>query len=106
MNSKTPKTDAEARLITLDCDDSCVEIYIKRDGKNIEGDIVIADFARQLEEENNNMREAIREAHTQIRYAEASFAGLALRLHPNDPSNDAVLARTKAALAKLQPFLQ
>ncbi len=51
------------------------------------------------------MRDAIREAHTQIRYAEASFAGMALRLHPADPGNDAVLTRTGAALAKLQPFI-
>jgi hypothetical protein len=37
--------------MSLDCDDSCVEIYIKRDGKTIEGDFVCADFARQLERE-------------------------------------------------------
>jgi hypothetical protein len=37
--------------MSLDCDDSCVEIYIKRDGKTIEGDFVSADFARQLERE-------------------------------------------------------
>ena len=48
----TPRTDAEARLMSLDCDDSCVEIYIKRDGKTIEGNFVSADFARQLEREN------------------------------------------------------
>jgi hypothetical protein len=54
--TKTPKTDTEARLTTIDCDDSCVEIYIKRDGKNVEGDIVIADFARQLEEKNAELK--------------------------------------------------
>jgi hypothetical protein len=55
--------------------------------------------------ENKAMREAIREAHIQIRYAEASFAGMAIRLHPSDPSNDAVLLRTGNALAKLKPFI-
>ena len=50
-DTPTPRTDAEARLMSLDCDDSCVEIYIKRDGKTIEGDFVSADFARQLERE-------------------------------------------------------
>jgi hypothetical protein len=59
----------------------------------------------RLERENAAMRDAIREAHTQIRFAESSFAGMALRLHPNDPSNDAILTRTGDALAKLQPFL-
>jgi hypothetical protein len=58
----------------------------------------------ESEKKSEAMREAIREAHTQIRYAEASFAGMALRLHPADPDNDAVLARTGNALAKLNPF--
>jgi hypothetical protein len=58
----------------------------------------------ELEKQVEAMREAIREAHTQIRYAYASFAGMALRLHPADPDNDAVLARTGNALAKLKPF--
>jgi hypothetical protein len=98
--TKTPRTDAaeqEQNILNQGIPDKNWPWEAIKSGYN---------FARQLEEENNNMREAIREAHTQIRYAEASFAGLALRLHPNDPSNDVVLTRTKAALAKLQPFLQ
>jgi hypothetical protein len=45
--------------MSLDCDDSCVEIYIKRDGKTIEGDFVSADFARQLERELTEARDRI-----------------------------------------------
>jgi len=29
--SDTPRTDAEEQLMRVDCDDSCVEIYIYRD---------------------------------------------------------------------------
>jgi len=57
--SDTPRTDEEARRITLDCDDSCVEIYVKRDSKTIEGDIVVANFARQLERELNAAKAAL-----------------------------------------------
>lgn len=52
----TPRTDAEARRITLDCDDSCVEIYIHQDNKTVDGDIVLADFARELERELNAVK--------------------------------------------------
>jgi hypothetical protein len=51
--SDTPRTEAEACRITLDCDDSCVEIYVKQDGKTVDGDIIFADFARTLERELN-----------------------------------------------------
>jgi hypothetical protein len=51
--SDTPRTDTEARRMTIDCDDSCVEIYVQQDGKTVAGDIVLADFARQLERELN-----------------------------------------------------
>jgi hypothetical protein len=49
----TPKTDSEAELTLIDCDDSCIDIYVKRDSKIVHGDIVLADFARQLERELN-----------------------------------------------------
>jgi hypothetical protein len=51
------------------------------------------------------MREAIKEAWIEINYAESGFAGLALRVCPNDSAVDLVLSRIKAALAKLQPFI-
>lgn len=54
--SDTPQTDAEARRMTIDCDDSCVEIYVQQDGKTVEGDIVLADFARQLEQQLNDAK--------------------------------------------------
>ncbi len=47
----TPRTDAEARRITLDCDDSSVGIYVYQDSITVEGDIILADFARELERE-------------------------------------------------------
>ncbi len=45
--------------MSLDCDDSCVEIYIKRDGKAIDGDFVMAGFARQLERELINAKDEL-----------------------------------------------
>ena len=51
------------------------------------------------------MQEAIKEAWIQIQYAEAGFAGLALRVCPNDSAVESVLNRIHEALAKLQPFL-
>ena len=53
----TPDTDDEASVMTLDCDDSCVEIYIKRNGEYVEGDFVLGDFARKLERERDEARE-------------------------------------------------
>lgn len=68
-------------------------------------DETVVQAAQRIKVENEAMREAIREAHISIKYAEASFAGMALRLHPADPSNDVILSKTGTALAKLQPFL-
>lgn len=58
--------------------------------------------ARKIEE----MREAIKVAWIEIQYAESSFAGLALRVCPNDSAVDSVLNRMTRAIAKLQPFLK
>jgi len=59
-DTPTPKTDSEAELTLIDCDDSCIDIYVKRNSKIVDGDIVLADFARQLERELN---EANKELH-------------------------------------------
>ena len=56
MSSPTPETDAEASITHLDCDDSCVEIYIKRGGKDAYGDVVLADFSRKLERQRDEAR--------------------------------------------------
>lgn len=55
----TPETDAEARLMTLGSDDSCIDVYIERNDKNVEGDFVLADFARKLERECNDVRQKV-----------------------------------------------
>ena len=75
--------------------------------------MVDADFARKLERERNEareqleaMREAIKGAWVEMQYAEARFAGWALRLAPNDPDTDSVLHKTGEAIRKLQPFLK
>ena len=60
---------------------------------------------RKRDEELEAMREAIKEAWIEIQYAEAGFAGLALRVCPNDSAVDSVLNRMTEALAKLKPFL-
>ena len=82
----TPETDAEARLMVLDCDDSCLEVYIKRDGKSIYDDIVLSNFARKLERERDELREAIRESLSELQ--KSRF------VHPS----------LSAAITKLKPF--
>lgn len=60
----------------------------------------------ELEKQLEAMREAVKEAWIQIQYAEAGFAGLAMRVCPNDSAVESVLNRMTEALAKLQPFLK
>jgi hypothetical protein len=56
----------------------------------------------EMEKQLEAMREAIKEARIEIQYAEAGFAGLALRVCPNDSAVESVLNRMTEALAKLQ----
>jgi hypothetical protein len=103
MNSKTPRTDAN--LLSLDCDDSCIDIYVKtKDGKDFYGDIVSADISRELEEKNNTLLQAMHEAVISLAYIEACFAGMALKLHPNDPDNDVVLESIAGAVKNSYHF--
>ena len=51
----TPRTDLETQLTVISCEDSCIETYIYREGNLYSGDIVTADFARQLETELQTM---------------------------------------------------
>jgi len=54
--SDTPETDLQ--ILSLDCEDSCCAIYVRNDsGKELDGDVVSADFARRLERERDAMRE-------------------------------------------------
>jgi len=48
----------------------------------------------------------IREAIVEAKYAEASFAGVALRVNPNDPANDKVLERIAKVQSKLTECLR
>jgi len=47
----TPRTDARLGQIKIENEDSCCAIYVYIDGKEYYGDLVDADFARQLESE-------------------------------------------------------
>lgn len=49
MSTPTPRTDAEASRMRVDCDDSCVDIYILRDDQEADWEIVLASFSRELE---------------------------------------------------------
>lgn len=60
--SQTPRTDEEAQRITIDCDDSCVGIYVRRDGEVVDDDVILAPFARQLETELNAAKAELAEA--------------------------------------------
>jgi hypothetical protein len=46
---KTPITEAALERIALDCDDSCLPIYVYVDGKEYTGGAIDADTARKLE---------------------------------------------------------
>ena len=45
--SDTPLTDAEVPLVDITCDDSCVAIYVQKNGEDCS--VVDAEFARELE---------------------------------------------------------
>lgn len=124
----TPRTDAEARLMSLDCDDSCVEIYIKRDGKTIEGDFVDADFARQLERETIALQSQLddltaRSIHTcgdhcqrpncvrrreneKMREAIREASKVLMDILKNYECGGLIDSKCEATLAKLAPFIQ
>jgi hypothetical protein len=56
---KTPITDAAAQTITIDCDDSCVSIYVYESDKIYEGELVPAFVARRLELDRAALMEAL-----------------------------------------------
>jgi len=95
--TKTPKTDAVVKCRDTSSQNSSQYRYVYE---------VSADFARQLELENVALLQAMHEAVISLAYAEARFAGMALRLHPNDPDNDLVLESIGEAVKKLTPFLK
>ena len=80
--SDTPRT--EACRITLDCDDSCVEIYVKQDGETVDGDIIFADFARQLERELNAAKVEIADNLTLIKHVHRAITA---HMFTNDPTD-------------------
>jgi hypothetical protein len=61
--SDTPETDLQDDLF-VDCDDSCASFWIIKasTGEEFTGDFVPADFARRLERERDQLREAIERA--------------------------------------------
>lgn len=94
MNSKTPKTPRTDAAEKQSCHPYNI---VKSNGWN---------FARVLEEENASLLQAMHEAVISLAYAEVRFAGMAMRLHPNDPDNDLVLESIGEAVKKLTPFLK
>ena len=55
----TPITDAAAQTITMDCDDSCLPIYVYESGAIYEGELVPATFARRLETDRAALMKAL-----------------------------------------------
>lgn len=91
----TPETDAEARLMTLGSDDSCIDVYIERDNRNVEGDFVLADFARKLERECNEARQAITDLTQRLQERQKSFQAQLIRIE--DTWREKLSAVTKDA---------
>jgi hypothetical protein len=56
---KTPITDVAAQTITIDCDDSCVQIYVYESDTLYEGELVPAFVSRRLELDRAALMEAL-----------------------------------------------
>ena len=56
----TPITDAAAQTITIDCDDSCVAIYVYESDVIYEGELVPAFVARRLELDRAALMKALK----------------------------------------------
>ncbi len=98
--TKTPKTDSQAYDVLYRAD---MGGWFRADEikKDPYGDHVSADFARQLEEENNNMREAIQYAYDVLQTVESLWP-----VWMGTPNQTIEHEKQKLALTKLQPFLQ
>jgi len=60
ITALTPKTDAELSRLRLSFEDESAGFWVYYDGKQIEGDLVRAEFARKLECENAALLEALK----------------------------------------------
>ncbi len=59
MSTPTPITDAAEQTITIDCDDSCVSIYVYESDKIYEGGLVPSHASRRLELDRSALMEAL-----------------------------------------------
>jgi len=100
-DTPTPKTDSEAELTLIDCDDSCIDIYVKRDSKIVYGDIVLADFARQLERELNAALAANAELLERLQEARESHLIATARKVQTIQQQAVKIDRLKAVLADI-----
>lgn len=97
----TPKTDSEAELTLIDCDDSCIDIYVKRDSKIVYGDIVLADFARKLERELNEALAANAELLERLQEARESHIIATARKVQTIQQQSVEIDRLKSVLADI-----
>jgi hypothetical protein len=63
----TPRTDAQICRVTIESEDSCSAIYVKKDGRDYSGDLVDADFTRQLELEITTLQSALESERDKLR---------------------------------------
>jgi hypothetical protein len=103
-DTPTPETDSEVRLILIDCDDSCIDIYIKRDSKIVDGDIVLADFARKLERERDAALAANAELLERLRERIESHLAASARDVQTIQQQAVEIDRLKAVLADIYSF--
>ena len=59
MSTPTPITDAAEQTITIDCDDSCVSIYVYESDKIYEGGLVPSHASRRLELDRSALMKAL-----------------------------------------------
>lgn len=87
---RTPITDAAEQTITIDCDDSCVSIYVYESDKIYEGGLVPAHISRRLELDRAALMEALAEIHQESEmgsFAETRAWDALAAAHANFPTN-------------------
>lgn len=94
----TPITDAAVESITLDCDDSCLPIYVYKHRQEYEGGVVDAGTSQLLELDRAALMEALEECRKLLEFLPLEYVHKD-RYQPIKYSPDGALAMAQAALS-------